>query len=176
MRTSLLFAPALCVLAMACSDQKKTVDAEPEAKAEKPATKSFQLGGTDKADTLFFSLERTPCFGTCKAYRINVYRSGYATFDGRSNVEKEGAHDGRVSPEIMDDLLQEAVRIKFFDLQDKYDGPVTDLPSSIIHVVANGKDKKVIGRVGTPENFKSFVTKAEEWLYPLPWKPVAKSE
>ncbi|MBL7941007.1 MAG: hypothetical protein JNL43_16740 [Flavobacteriales bacterium] len=138
---------------------------------EKPG-KEVRLGGAGLADSLFFTLQKTPCFGSCKAYTINVYRSGYATFDGSANVEKIGKHQGYVGKDTLQVLLKSADDFGLYGMKDRYDSNVTDLPSSIIRVVANGKDKKVIGRVGSPETFTRFVTKAEGLLYPIAWKPV----
>ena len=130
------------------------------------------LGGAAKADSLFFSIERTPCFGTCKAYRIEVYRSGFALYNGRNNMEKEGPHTALIDAETMDALLKQAEAAGFFGMQDTYDADVTDLPSTTIRVAAGGRDKKVMGRVGQPAAFKTLVGQVEELLLPVPWKPV----
>lgn len=130
------------------------------------------LGGATRADSLFFTIERTPCFGTCKAYRIEVYRSGYATYNGRSNMEKQGPHSAWISEETMAALLAHAEAAGFFAMQDTYDADVTDLPSTTIRIIADGKDKKVMGRVGQPAAFKALVVQIEELLLPVPWKPV----
>lgn len=168
----------------ACAQKKSTVSPAPTAQptrtdqaprtTKQPTAPRF--GGVAKADSLFFYMERTPCFGQCKAFRINVYRSGYATFEGRANVEREGMHRSRVGKDTMEILMREAEKIKFFELKDKYDSDVTDLPSAVIRIVGNGKDKQVIGRVGTPESFRAFFTKAEELLFPLPWWPIPPQE
>lgn len=136
-----------------------------------------KFGGAAQGDSLFFTIRRTPCFGKCKAYEINVYRSGYATFNGHSNVELEGMHQGHVGMDTLNTLLSQAEKIDFFGLEDSYDNKgVTDLPSTIIQIAANGKTKRVIGRVGTPESLKSYITSVEELLYPMPWRPVPKAE
>lgn len=175
-------------LLVACAEKKTTVatttpppasrtTAQPrKAEPPTPAQQGPRFGGVAKADSLFFTLEKTPCFGQCKAYRINVYRSGFATFEGRANVEKEGMHRGFVGKDTLETLMRDAEKMEFFNLKDKYDGQVTDLPSTIIRVVGMGKDKKVTGRVGTPEAFTRFATKAEGLLYPVAWRPVAPVE
>ncbi len=177
--------PALfCSLCLVAGAQDKTTvtkspspNAPTSVKSPRVAkTKSPRFGGIAKTDTLFFSMERTPCFGTCKAYRINVYRSGYATFEGRAHVEKEGMHSGHVGKDTLEMLMKEAEKIRFFELKDKYDSEVTDLPSSVIRIIGMGKDKRVIGRVGTPATFTSFFNKAEALLYPVAWKPLAPKE
>ena len=144
-----------------------------ESNMDHPIPDSHKMGGDEKEDSLVFRIGRTPCFGTCNAYWINVYRSGYATFSGNSNVEKIGQHEGWVGQDTIIMLINEAYRIGFFEMEDVYDGPVTDLPSMAIQVVANDKDKKVTGRVGTPAKLKNFGKLADELLFPIPWKPVA---
>ncbi len=171
----LLSTIAIAAVLLACNNERKTATAPTDAIEPPPMnaeglTNSF--GGSGEADSLFFSLERTPCFGVCKAYRIAVYRSGYATYDGRGNVEKLGKHTGTITEGMMKILLAKTEEAGFFGMQDKYDAEVTDLPSTIIRVVANGKDKKVIGRVGQPAAFKALAAFAEEQLTPVRWKPV----
>lgn len=147
-----------------------------ESSMDHPIPDSHKMGGGEKEDSLVFSIGRTPCFGTCKAYWINVYRSGYATFSGNSNVEKIGPHEGWVGQDTIVMLINEAYRIGFFELEDIYDGPVTDLPSMTIQVVANDKDKKVTGRVGTPAKLKNFGKLADELLFPVAWIPIAPKD
>ncbi len=147
-----------------------------ESSMDHPIPDSHKMGGGEKEDSLVFSIGRTPCFGTCKAYWINVYRSGYATFNGNSNVEKIGPHEGWVGQDTIVMLINEAYRIGFFELEDIYDGPVTDLPSMTIQVVANDKDKKVTGRVGTPAKLKNFGKLADELLFPVAWIPIAPKD
>lgn len=131
-----------------------------------------QLGGTAAADSLFLYFERTPCFGTCPAFRIALYRSGHATWEGRAHVEKEGPHTARVGRDTLEAILKEAGAIGFQDLENSYDSPVTDLPSMHIRIVANGRDKEVMARVGTPPRLKAFGEYLDGLLRPLPWKPV----
>ncbi|MBK8499497.1 MAG: hypothetical protein IPL52_11950 [Flavobacteriales bacterium] len=106
---------ALCSGTMtACSTSREPASAVPttsgpsakEQIANDASTSPF--GGATRADSLFFTIERTPCFGTCKAYRIEVYRSGYATYNGRSNMEKQGPHSAWAKPETMAALLRKA--------------------------------------------------------------------
>jgi Domain of unknown function (DUF6438) len=173
-----MFLPTLAILAalFACNNERRTVADAPAAIEPRPVeaeAPSPAFGGPATADSLFLSLERTPCFGTCKAYRIEVYRSGYATYNGRSNMEKLGMYTTHVGADMMEALAAQAEAVTFFTMQDKYDAEVTDLPSTFLRIVANGKDKKVMGRVGQPNGFKNLVAFAEEQLLPLAWTPVA---
>ena len=137
-----------------------------------PASSADTTFGS-KSDSVFFSLQRTPCFGTCQAYTVTVFSDGRAHYTGRSNAPREGDFTGKVDKATMQKLLDRAVSIGFFAFQDKYDGQVTDLPSTIIRVNANNKDKKVVGRVKTPPAFKPFAAYADSLLAPVEWTKVA---
>lgn len=165
MYTKLTFLPllpfAFVLLALpSCADRKGAVQA------------NDRFGGTAAGDSLFFSMERTPCFGRCPAYRIQVYRSGHAVYEGMSNVEKEGMHQARIGMDTLRALLEEAERIGYFDLADKYDGPVTDLPSTHFRMVSGERDKAIVARYKVPAELKAFGVFVDERLLPVAWKPV----
>ena len=136
----------------------------------KATAQDDRFGGPTPADSLFFSLERTPCFGKCPAYRINVYRSGYATYVGISHTDRQGDHAGRVGTDTMALLLAKAEAVGFFAMQDKYDGQVTDLPSTIVRVVSKDRNKKVVARHKVPVEFKEFAAYAEGLLLNMQWR------
>jgi len=165
-------------LVAACKTKQDSAqdNAAPPAKGGSESTAPLVLGGEAAADSLFLSLERTPCFGTCKAYRLHIYRSGYATYEGRAHVEREGMHEARIGRDTLDAILKEAERIGFYGLEDVYDSPVTDLPSLIIRMVSNGRDKEVKGRVGVPPKFRTFAETIEELMLPVAWKPIRPQE
>ncbi len=157
------------LLLFACKSKQTSAD---NGSVGAAGNEQAQLGGKAAADSLFLNFQRTPCFGTCKAYRINLYRSGHATFEGVAHMEKEGMHRAVVGRDTMEMILAEARSMGFFDLKDEYDSQVTDLPSTIIRIHADGVDKQVIGRVGTPESFKALANKLDELLLPVPWVPM----
>lgn len=159
---------AAATAATTAAQAQETVAAEPapavpEAPAELPGNP--KLGG----DSVFFSLERTPCFGTCPTFKITIMQDGSAVYEGRRFAPREGRYTGQVDDATMQALLEEAKARGFFAMDDVYDRPVTDLPSVIIRVNAEGRDKQVIGRVGPPQAFKNFTQRAEELLAPIAW-------
>lgn len=183
MRLSFLSLLFTLPLAFACSNQRNATTEEPPAESTStmetvPVVDQSgpRFGGAAKADSLFFSIERTPCFGACRAYSIKIYRSGFATYDGRMNVDLMGTHSARIATAMMEDLLTRSEGSGFFGMNDKYDAQVTDLPSTIIRIVSNGRDKKVVARVGTPPAFKALAEYAEGQLLPLKWAPGAAKQ
>jgi len=155
MRTVLPFILGLA-LAGACSSPQ-------------PAANGGHTFGSD-ADPLFFSLERTPCFGKCPAYVITVDKEGKASYTGRTFADRPGTWKAQVDRATLEALLDRANAIGFFGLEDRYDGPVTDLPSTIVRIQADGKDKKVVARYKTPEAFKAYAAFADSLLDKADWE------
>src|SRR5690606_1133660 len=143
------------------------VESDPPVSAEEPQH-PVKWG----PDSVFFSIERTPCFGTCPTSTLTLMRDGAAIYEGRRCAPREGRYSGQVDAATMQALKEEAEARGFYGMDDVYDRPVTDLPSVIIRVNADGRDKQVVGRVGPPQAFKNFTQRAEELLAPIAWTKV----
>jgi hypothetical protein len=89
-------------LAFACKSKQNTGQDNGTSTGNDQSASSSKLGGSTPADSLFLRFERTPCFGMCKAFRIHLYTSGRASYEGRSHVEKEGMHEARVGRDTME--------------------------------------------------------------------------
>ncbi len=140
--------------------------------SQQPAASPSGAEFGSKTDSVFFSLQRTPCFGQCPAYTFTIYADGGARYLGRTFAPRVGEYTGKVDRASMQALYDRAVSIGFFGFQDKYDGPVTDLPSTIIKVNADGKEKQVVGRVKTPPAFKPFAAFADSLVTRVEWTKV----
>jgi hypothetical protein len=180
---SMLFLPALVLAFTAGCKNKQKMPAstapDPAPVVKEQTSNSSEQPDPDKAkadpsamigaDSVYFSLEHTPCFGTCPAYKIVIDQDGSAVYLGRRFAAREGRYVGKVDAATMKQLYDKAVAVDFFTMEDKYDRPVTDLPSTIIRVHANGKDKQVIGRVGPPQGFKDLAQEADRLLAHVEW-------
>lgn len=122
-----------------------------------------------QADSIFFTMERTPCFGTCPAYKLTIFADGSALYEGRRFAPREGRYVGKVDPATMEALYEMATTRGFFGMEDIYDSNITDLPSVIIRVHAHGQDKQVRARHGAPQAFKTFSQEAEQYLADVEW-------
>ena len=145
------------------------VEAAPAA-AEEAATALEKMN----SDSVYFSIERTPCFGSCPTYKLTIFQDGSATYEGRRFSPREGRYTGHVDQAKMNALKAVADSLGFYKLNDKYDQPVTDLPSVIIRLHADERDKQVIGRVGSPEEFKALTKRAEALLADVEWTKVGE--
>lgn len=119
------------------------------------------------ADSLFFKIERTSCFGRCPTYEISVFESGYVIYHGKRNVDKIGFYESRLSNEQLKLILERAKAIDYFQLNDRYDGNMTDVPSTITLIQYNDDIKAVIDRVNGPQALKQFQREMDELLLKL---------
>ena len=46
----------------------------------------------NEQDSLFVTLERTPCFGKCPVYTVSIYNKGFVRFIGKKDVEPLGSN------------------------------------------------------------------------------------
>jgi hypothetical protein len=105
-------------------------------------------------------LERTACFGTCPIYRVSVSGDGAVEYQGVRFVQTVGVEKATVDPEQVLSLLNEFLRVRFFDAADRYAGSerarragsdfviesvvVTALPSQILTLRLGERTKRVV--------------------------------
>jgi hypothetical protein len=107
-------------------------------------------------ESLFISMERTPCFGRCPSFRVKIFNTGRVEYTGDSDVEKMGYHTSTLSKEQIKQLQAKITQIALFKMQDKYDANITDIPSCVLYVNFEGRKKKIFDRYGSPKELKEF--------------------
>ena len=160
------------VLALACNSTKKanvSNSDKAENKEENIQEESIDLGITD---SIFLFLERTICYGECPAYTITVYPNGKVVYVGKQFVERKGRFESSISLDKMKEILEEAKRIQYFEMQDIYDAYITDIPSCISIISAEGKRKKIMNRAEAPAELNQFQKYLDRELLELDWKSV----
>lgn len=142
----------------ACKNQEKTQDTvvKEETTAPKETENTQQADPTPVKESLFITMERTPCLGMCPSYVIWIYNTGRVEYEGRTFAKKEGKHTKTLSKDAMDEITNMIREIGFFNLQDKYDAQVTDIPSCIISVNLDGKKKKILDRYEGPKSLRNL--------------------
>lgn len=126
------------------------------------------------ADSLFFKIERTSCFGRCPTYQISVFNSGYVLYHGKRNVEKIGFFEAQLNENQIKLILERANEINYFQLNDRYDGNMTDVPSTITLIQYNDDIKAVIDRVNGPQSLKQFQQEMDDLLLNLDYNQIEK--
>lgn len=85
------------------------------------------------APGLLLSLKRTPCFGRCPVYTVELFADGRLHFVGDANVRARGEHEGRLSGAEVAKVTERMEASDFARWKTAYDKQsVTDLPGAVL--------------------------------------------
>lgn len=108
------------------------------------------------------TLERTVCFGKCPSYILTIFGDGKAIYKGRKFVDMIGASEKKLPLSAIDSLIAAFEKADFFNLQNEYTAGVTDLPTTIVSIKWNGKEKKVVDYYKAPASLRELEKKIDE--------------
>jgi len=173
--------PIVSVLFLvACSTQKKSIESAEEISLGEKQNKVLfenetQFSKLSEEDSLFASIDKGFCFGTCPVYTINIYKSGFVQYKGTSNVDLEGDYYTIISYAKMLEFVETAKRIEYLSLNNVYDNEgITDLPSTTTSIVLNGERKTVRRRFDYPKSILVFEKVFSEMLSNENWEALSK--
>jgi hypothetical protein len=123
----------------------------------------YPLRNTPPPQDAIITLHRTMCFGTCPVYRITIYGTGEVVYQGYYFVRVKGPRTAYISQGQVRALVEEFAELDFFDLEDSYIVPATDLPSTILSLSVDGRSKTVdVYGGGAPPEFYDLVKAIED--------------
>lgn len=120
-------------------------------------------------DSLFFKIERTPCFGQCPVYSMSIYQSGRAELEGRKFFDFIGTYTVKFTESEMIQIKQWADQSGFWKMNTVFDAPVTDLPSTTTILVTDYGTKWVYNRMNAPDALREFETNVETLIKDKQW-------
>jgi hypothetical protein len=125
-------------------------------------------------DSLLMSMERTPCFGLCPTYKIEIYKKGFVLYRGYTYVENKGIYSTHLSAEDVKKLTDYANEIKYFELKDTYiNAYMTDFPSTITTVKMDGQSKTINdGHEDTPSELVFLEKMIDDLVAKNPFNPI----
>ncbi len=175
----LRYAIIICfaLMAFACKNKDKMAvesrEAEPDSQVLAEAeSDSLPDQVVDHSDSLVIALDKTPCFGRCPIYKVRIYRSGFATYEGINFVERMGLYSAQLSEQELEGLFAKAEQGGFYDFDEVYDDPrIQDFPSAILTFSPQGQKKKVTIRHEIPPDVKAFFEDMERRFDAMDWRP-----
>lgn len=120
---------------------------------------------------------KSPCFGTCPMYTLEIKKEGDAYLDARNFLKNElkGKYTAQFSKENMAQIAKELNEMDFPSLSNTYGNvSVTDLPATDLTIQYNGGSIKKIhdyGNHGTPA-LEKFYMAIDSMLYMQTWEKV----
>lgn len=147
---------SLSALLFSCKNSEKTTK-EKITKTTKPVINKPSKSPQVLKESLFLTMERTPCFGKCPAYKIMIFNTGNVKFEGFSHTKYIGKYEKQLTKKQLKEIQKMMDDIKITEMKDVYDSEVTDLPSTILFLVSNNTHKKkILDRVDAPSDLKQF--------------------
>jgi hypothetical protein len=122
---------------------------------------------------LVITLRRGACYGTCPIYSLEVHGTGEVIYHGKEFVNVVGTRESKIAESVVLSLLDYAIRIGFFNMNDEYNteivGPIvknglvyleeygiTDLPDYEVTISIGNVKKKVRDYAGAPKELRKF--------------------
>ena len=146
----------LSTLLFSCKNAEKTTD-ENIATTKKPVINKPSKSPEVLKESLFLSMERTPCFGKCPTYKLMIFNTGNVVFEGFSNTMYIGKYNKQLTKKQLKEIQKMMDEINILEMKNVYDSEVTDFPSTILFLVSNNTHKKkILDRVNAPAELKKF--------------------
>ncbi len=173
---------AALLFLFSCSTSKEVAENSTELTSQEIDKQALFLKETQfhkltTKDSLFASISKGFCFGTCPVYTMKIYKNGMVTYAGTRNVDLIGDYTTQISYAKMLEFVEQAKMIQYMELNDVYDNVgVTDLPSTTTSIVLNGKTKTVKRRYDYPNSILTYEKLFDELLKSADWKAVNVKE
>ena len=97
-------------------------------------------------ESIFITMERTPCFGKCPSYKITIFNTGNVIYEGLQFAFKKGKFTKKLTKSQLNEIDSQVKKLHIFELKDVYDSMITDIPSCKLYFNFNGKIKKILER------------------------------
>jgi Domain of unknown function (DUF6438) len=122
------------------------------------------------SDTLIISIEKTPCFGTCEAYKLDIYASGLVKFTGISNHQMIGKYQSTIEKLSLQEIRNKFREANFFSFKNEYTSKMSDLPTIYLYFKDGAVEKKIQDYYGAPLKLKELEKLIEDLVVALKWK------
>jgi hypothetical protein len=161
---------------ISCSNKRKVQETAATVETPKVEMAIASIDSSKKPeDILALYYERTPCFGMCPIFKLEVFQSGKARFEGKNYTELIGVYSAQFTPQEMVNISALADRIGFFQFQEKYDNPaIQDFPTITIALYKEEKLKYVVNKYRGPKELNELYTLLDKIIEEKAWTLIKK--
>lgn len=107
----------------------------PEVAIESDTLPAVQTAPAATAPYRLLRLTRTPCYGKCPHYTVDIYSNGLTLFDGKRHAPYEGLQEAQLPTATLEALRNRIAAADFFQLAAHYPPkPLPDLPAVQLEV------------------------------------------
>jgi hypothetical protein len=103
-----------------------------------------------------------------------IYESGTVILEAERFIDMEGKFRTQITAEQKQAFIDKANFIGFMDLEDKYDRPITDVPSATTTIRIDGVRKEVYRRANFPRKILDFEKLFDDLLESEDWEEITE--
>lgn len=172
----ILFAIILTSASISCKSSKNVTETSSD---NIEATEASTTVTTEKEVTLiertvFATIHRGACYGSCPTYKMTIYSDRSVEYEGIRAVELIGKYTSTISQKEYDQFIETAEFIEYMNLEDVYDGPITDIPGTRTSIVIEGVRKEVYRRYQYPKRILKFEELFDNVMKSTKWEKVVE--
>lgn len=133
----------------------------------------------DEEVVVIMQFKKTACFGKCPVFSVELLSDGRIFYNGKANVEKIGMYESNVNDSFVYTVYQEADKIKFYSLKDKYPvegDEIPDLPKTITFLKNGKKEHQVTNAYSSPLTLQQFETYLWDKIESLYWTKIGPQD
>lgn len=159
---ALIIGFASCRASKETPEQKQAAQATPEhnqVQEDAPPQENlpfYDFKTAYESEEVFATLERTPCYGTCPVFKLMILKNGEVYYEGLQHVEYLGRYSTTFTKAEMQQILEKADELGYWKMENEYDTPVTDFPTTFTSLRKGNKVKVIRNRVGGPSELRAF--------------------
>jgi len=119
----------------------------------------------------WISLRRGPCFGNCPIYEVRLQADGTAEYTGGDYAPRQGRFEGRVEPEVVEDLLERLRAVGFWRMELDRQLRVMDAPEAVLSAERRGDRHQVHTNLGAAD-LTPILAAIDSVADRVDWRPV----
>ncbi len=129
---------------------------------------------------LVAELRKTPCYGDCPVFTLQVMTDGSLRYDGKKNTDLIGKFTGQPKSDPFFRVGAMAVKARFFNMADFYpedaDSAPKDLPRTVTTIDWRGRKKTVTHLGDGPEALVEIENFLEGLIMDAIWTPMEENK
>jgi hypothetical protein len=130
--------------------------------APEPMANNLAFPPIKDMQSLKIRLTRSPCFGACPSYAVEITGDGAVSYCGIRFVKESGMRTRTISKRAVEQLVDKFRAVGFFRLPDRYAAHITDIPSYRLGIEYDGRVKGLLDYGGEHVGMPSAVTELEK--------------
>ena len=145
----------------------------------KPATKLVEQKQEQVSEFKIISLNKTPCFGRCATYKIDIYSSGLAILDAKDFLSvKRGIYYSTVDHAILTRLKALHINTDWSKVNKSYIMNIPDLPVAELSLFFKDslKNKSIRSNTEATPEVESLIQELNELAKSEKWTMVLKKD